>query len=138
MQSAICSLPSSGSTITASCFLHTTLHRGLCGGIAWIADTRLAAGPVVFYAAIFVLVNFAFLGYQQEALSQASDREVSTTTRHLTWVRALITLAIFLSAACVAYCHPLSGFDLVCCVLLIYLRPQVPGEGLGRHAERGT
>ncbi len=87
-----------------------------------------------FYATVFVLVNIAFLGYQQEALSQASDREVSPTTRHLTWVRALITLATFLSAACVANWHPLAGFGLVCCVLLIYLRPQVPGEGLGRHA----
>jgi uncharacterized membrane protein len=66
---------------------------------AWIAGTKLAAGSVFFYAAVFVLVNIAFLGYQQEALSQASTSEVSLRTRHLTWVRALITLAIFLSAA---------------------------------------
>src|SRR5262249_18608438 len=70
----------------------------------------------------------------QEALSQASTSEVSLRTRHLTWVRALITLAIFLSAACVSYWHPLAGFGLVCSVLLVYLRPQVPGEGLEREA----
>jgi uncharacterized membrane protein len=117
-------------------FAHLFMTSLIPYSTAWIADTKLATGPVFFYAVIFVLVNIAFLGYQQEALSQASDREVSTTIRHLTWVRALITLAIFLSAACVAYWHPLAGFGLVCCVLLIYLRPQVPGEGLGRHAKR--
>ena len=101
---------------------------------AWIADTKLAAGSVIFYATVFVLVNVAFLGYQQEALSQASTSEVSLRTRHLTWVRALVTLAIFLSAACVSYWHPLAGFGLVCSVLLVYLRPQVPGEGLEREA----
>jgi len=101
---------------------------------AWIASTKLAAGSVFFYAAVFVLVNIAFLGYQQEALSQANATEVSPRTRHLTWVRALITLAIFLSAACVSYWHPLTGFGLVCSVLLVYLRPQVPGEGLEREA----
>ena len=105
---------------------------------AWIAGTKLAAGSVFFYAAVFVLVNIAFLGYQQEALSQASTSEVSLRTRHLTWVRALITLAIFLSAACVAYWHPLAGFGLVCSVLLVYLRTQVPGEGLEREVPGET
>jgi uncharacterized membrane protein len=105
---------------------------------AWIAGTKLAAGSVFFYAAAFVLVNIAFLGYLQEALSQASTSEVSLRTRHLTWVRALITLAIFLSAACVSYWHPLAGFGLVCSVLLVYLRPQVPGEGLEREAPGET
>jgi uncharacterized membrane protein len=118
-------------------FAHLFMTSLVPYSTAWIADTRLAAGPVLFYAAVFVMVNIAFLGYQQDALSQASDQEVSPATRHLTRVRALITLAIFLSAACVAYWHPLSGFGLVCCVLLIYLRPQVPGEGLERHARRG-
>jgi TMEM175 potassium channel family protein len=59
---------------------------------AWIADTRLDAAPVLVYAAVFVLVNIKFLGYQQEALSQASTTEVSIKTRRLTWIRALITL----------------------------------------------
>jgi len=95
---------------------------------AWIAGTKLAAGSVFFYAAVFVLVNIAFLGYQQEALSQASTSEVSLRTRHL----------IFLSAACMSYWHPLAGFGLVCSVLLVYLRPQVPGEGLEREAPGET
>jgi len=118
-------------------FAHLFMTSHIPYSTAWIADTKLAAGPVLVYAAVFVMVNIAFLGYQQEALSQANTSEVSPTTRRLTWVRALITLGIFVSAACVAYWHPLSGFGLVCSVLFIYLRPQVPGEGLERHARRG-
>ncbi len=118
-------------------FAHLFMTSLIPFSTAWIADTRLAASPVLVYAAVFVMVNIAFLGYQQEALSQASTREVSPTTRRFTRVRALTTLGIFVSAACVAYWHPLSGFGLVCCVLLIYLRPQVPGEGLQRHAYIG-
>jgi uncharacterized membrane protein len=117
-------------------FAHLFMTSLIPYSTAWIADTKLAAGPVLVYAAVFVMVNIAFLGYQQEALSQASTGEVSATTRRLTWVRALITLGIFASAACVAYWHPLSGFGLVCSVLFIYLRPQVPGEGLERHARK--
>ncbi len=118
-------------------FAHLFLTSLIPVSTAWISATRLAAGPVLVYAAVFVMVNIAFLGYQEEALSQASDSEVSPTTRRLTRVRALITLGIFATAACLAYWSPLSGFGLVSCVLLIYLRPHVPGKGLERHAGRG-
>jgi len=117
-------------------FAHLFMTSLIPFSTAWIADTKLASGPVLFYAAVFVMVNIAFLGYQQEALSQASDSEVSPTIRRITRVRALITLGIFVTAAFVAYWFPLVGFGLVCCVLLTYLRPQVPGEGLERHAHR--
>jgi uncharacterized membrane protein len=117
-------------------FAHLFMTSLLPFSTAWIAETRLAAGPVLFYAAVFVMVNVAFLGYQQETLSQASMSEVPPTTRRLTRVRALVTLGIFATAGCVAYWHPLAGFGLVCCVLLLYLRPQVPGEGLERQVPR--
>ena len=117
-------------------FAHLFMTSLIPASTAWISATKLAAGPVVIYAAVFVMVNVAFLGYQQETLSQASDGEVSPTTRRLTRVRALITLGIFISATFVAYWHSLLGFALVCCVLLIYLRPQVPGEGLERHTRK--
>jgi hypothetical protein len=79
-----------------------------------------------------------FIGGTPTELSQASAIEVSLTTRRFTRVRALITLGIFVSAAGVAYRHPLSGFGLVCCVLFIYLRPQVPGKALERHGVHTT
>ena len=119
-------------------FAHLFMTSLIPASTAWISATRLAAGPILVYAAVFVMVNIAFLGYQQEALSQASDTEVSPTIRRITRVRALITLGIFVTAAFVAYWFPLVGFGLVCCVLLIYLRPQVPGEGLERHAQQSS
>jgi uncharacterized membrane protein len=111
-------------------FAHLFMTSLIPAATSWIAATRFSAGPILIYVAVFVMINIAFLGYQQEALSQASKGEVSSMTRHLTTVRAVVTLGIFLTAACVAYWSPFSGFGLVCCVLLIYLRPQVPGEGL--------
>src|SRR5690349_17364753 len=62
-------------------FAHLFMTSLIPFSTAWIADTRLKAGPVLVYAGVFVMINVAFLGYQQEALSQASDTEVSPTTR---------------------------------------------------------
>jgi uncharacterized membrane protein len=118
-------------------FAHLFMTSLIPAATVWIAATRLAAGPVVIYAAVFVMINIAFLGYQQEVLSQARQSEVSPMTRHLTRVRALITLGIFAAASCISYWFPLLGFGLICCVLLFYLRPQVPGEGLEIHGRGG-
>jgi len=65
-------------------FVHLFMTSLIPYSTAWIAGTKLAAGSVFFYAAVFVLVNIAFLGYQQEALSQASTSEGSLRTRHFT------------------------------------------------------
>jgi uncharacterized membrane protein len=113
-------------------FAHLFMTSLIPVATAWIAETKLAAGPVFVYASVFVMVNIAFLGYQQEALSQAPEGEISAKTRRLTTMRALLTLGVFVTAACVAYWSPWPGFVLVCSVLVIYLRPQVPGEGLER------
>lgn len=61
-------------------FAHLFMTSFVPFSTAWIADTRLAAGPVLFYAAIFVMINIGFLRYQEEALLQASDSEVSPST----------------------------------------------------------
>src|SRR5690349_22791769 len=47
-------------------FAHLFMTSLVPYSTAWIADTRLAAGPVLVYAAVFVMINIAFLGYQQE------------------------------------------------------------------------
>ena len=55
----------------------------------------MAAAPVFAYAAIFVLVNIAYLAFECEALSLAETRAVSNRVRKIRRARAVFTLAIF-------------------------------------------
>jgi uncharacterized membrane protein len=43
-------------------FAHLFMTSLIPFSTAWIADTRLAASPVLVYAAVFVMVNIAFFG----------------------------------------------------------------------------
>ena len=94
---------------------------------AWVADTRLAAVPVFVYAAVFVLVNLAYCVFVWETLAQAEVAEVSARMRRITLTRSFLTLGMFVIAMLLSLKFPLWGFGLVCCVLLVYLRP----EGVG-------
>jgi uncharacterized membrane protein len=93
----------------------------------WIASTKLAAAPVFVYAAVFVMVNVAYLAFEWETLSQASESDVTPKTRRFSRVRSFLTLGIFLLGMSLSFWSPSCAFGLVCCVLLIYLRPRVPG-----------
>ena len=94
---------------------------------AWVADSRLAAVPVFVYAGVFVLVNLAYLPFERHALTYAQAHEISAKTRRITKVRSLVTLGTFLVAMPVSLAFPSLGFGLVCCALLLYLRPEPPG-----------
>jgi len=93
---------------------------------AWMAATRLANAPVFLYALVFVLIDTAYLAFEGEALSQASDSDITLSLRRVTRIRSYATLGMFSVAAAISSWHPLSGFALVCCVLFIYLSPRVP------------
>jgi len=92
----------------------------------WMAATRFAAAPVFVYALVFVFVETAYIAFEGEALSQASDAVVAPSLRRITRIRSCLALGIFSSAAAISFWSPLSGFALVCCVLLIYLIPSAP------------
>ena len=94
---------------------------------AWLARTRLAAAPVFVYAGVFVLVELAYLQFEQHALAQAVPEEISYQTRRLVRIRSSIALGLFLTAMLVSPRFPLCGFGLVCCAVLLYLRPEPPG-----------
>jgi uncharacterized membrane protein len=68
----------------------------------WIADTRLAAAPVVLYAAIFVLVNVTYLALCWEAVDRPAHEDVSQRIRRLLRMRSFVTIGIFAAAALVA------------------------------------
>jgi uncharacterized membrane protein len=97
---------------------------------AWVAETHLAAVPVAIYAAIFVGVNVAYLAFERLALKQAGRRDIPERTRRLARRRSIATLSIFAAAIVVAAFAPRVGFALICCALVPYLRPELPGTRL--------
>jgi uncharacterized membrane protein len=54
---------------------------------AWVAGTRLAAVPVFVYAAVFVLVELAYLPFEHHALAQAEVEEISARARQFAKLR---------------------------------------------------
>lgn len=104
---------------------------------AWVAHTRLAEVPVLVYAAVFLVVEMAYLNFEHHVLTQAEIEEIPPRTRHLAKVRSFVAFGLFLSAIVVSIKFPRLGFGLVCCAVLLYLRPELPGtkqKDLGRIA----
>lgn len=73
---------------------------------AWVARTRLAAVPVFVYAAVFLLVELAYLQFEHHAHAQAAVADVPHRTRRLARVRSLIAFGLFLTAMLVSLRFP--------------------------------
>jgi uncharacterized membrane protein len=110
-------------------FPHLLLILLIPFATAWVARTRLAAVPVFAYAAVFVLVNLAYIPFEWHALTFAPNELISARTRRLAKTRSSVTLATFMVAMLVALKLPPLGFALICGALLLYLRPELPGVG---------
>ena len=106
-------------------FAHLFLVSLLPFTTAWMSDTDLAPIPVAAYAAVFVLVNIAYLLFEREILAHAESDEMSEQASKLARRRTLIGLTIFAAAALTAPVLPLLGFALICSALLLYLRPEI-------------
>src|ERR1700743_1040516 len=52
-------------------FVHLFMVSLVPFATAWVASTRLAAVPVFVYAVVFVLVELAYLQFEQHALAHA-------------------------------------------------------------------
>ena len=92
---------------------------------AWVAVTRFAAAPVTVYAAVFVMVNSAYVAFVWEVLAQAEvQKKVSPPMQQVTRVRSVVTLVMFAIAMVVSLRFPLWAFGLVTCVLFAHLRPE--------------
>lgn len=98
---------------------------------AWVASTRLAVVPVFVYAAVFVLVELAYLQFEHHTLTHAVAVGISARTRRIARLRSLLALGTFIIAMLVSLKFPLCGFGLVCCALLLYLRPEPLGTREG-------
>jgi uncharacterized membrane protein len=94
---------------------------------AWVADTRMESVPVFVYAATIVMVNVAYHGFAHAALPvpQAPTGR-QRLVRRTALLRSTLTLALFIGAMLLSLKLPRVAFLLVTCVLLTYVRPEVP------------
>jgi hypothetical protein len=92
-----------------------------------IRITRLSASaPIFVYALVFVLVETAYIAFERTAFSQANESDIIPRARRITNVRSYLAFGMFSAAAAISFWSPLTGFALICCVLLIYLSPHLP------------
>jgi uncharacterized membrane protein len=110
-------------------FVHLFMVTMVPFSTAWVARTKLAAVPVFVYAAVFVLVNLAYIPFEWHALAFAPNQQISVRTRRFAKVRSFVTLGTFIVAMLVSLKSPSLGFGLICCALLVYVRPELPGVG---------
>ena len=112
-------------------FVHLFMVSLLPFATAWVARTRLASSPVVFYAGLFVCIDIAYNVFEREVLIRADATQVSERTRRLARRRSLGVLASFTTAMLVAFVAPRVGFGLICGALILHLRPEAaPGSRL--------
>jgi uncharacterized membrane protein len=92
---------------------------------AWVARSHLAPISVAVYGAIFVLVDIAYLVFEREVLAQADVSAMPESARKLARRRSIAAFAIFGTAACVALFAPFLGFGLICCALVLHVKPEM-------------
>ena len=109
-------------------FAHLFMVSFLPFATAWVARTRLASSPVVFYAGLFVCIDIAYNVFERNVLVQADATEVSAHMRRIARRRSLGVLAMFTSAMLVAFFAPRLSFGLICVALILHLRPDVSGS----------
>ena len=117
-------------------FVHLFMVSLLPFATAWVARTRLASAPVVFYAGLFVCIDVAYNVFEHHVLSHADIAQVSADMRRMARRRSLFVLAGFTTAMLVALVAPRAGFGLVCAALILHLRPEARGFSDRRHRER--
>jgi uncharacterized membrane protein len=114
-------------------FAHLFLVSLLPFATAWVARTRLAQSPVMFYTGLFVCVDIAYNVFEREVLRGADARLVSERARRVATRRSLTALAIFVTATLVAFVAPRLAFGLICGALFLHLWPEPPGSRAGEE-----
>jgi uncharacterized membrane protein len=106
-------------------FVHLFLVSLVPFATAWVARTHLASSPVAFYAGLFVCVDTAYNVFERDVLARAAATHVSERARRVARRRSIGVLAIFAIAMLVAFVAPRVAFTLICCALILHLRPDV-------------
>jgi uncharacterized membrane protein len=70
-------------------FVHLFMVSLLPFATAWIARTRLASSPVVFYAGLFVCIDIAYNVFERDVLARADATQVPGRARRIARLRSL-------------------------------------------------
>jgi uncharacterized membrane protein len=73
-------------------FVHLFMVSLLPFATAWVARTRLASSPVVFYGELFVCIDIAYNVFEREVFAGAAASQVSERTRCIARRRSLVVL----------------------------------------------
>jgi uncharacterized membrane protein len=92
---------------------------------AWMAVSKLAPQPVAFYAAVFFFVNATYILLIWELIKPG---DLSPKARRNMRYRSFATLLLFGIASVLALKYPYAGLAICCACLIVYLRPDAPGE----------
>jgi uncharacterized membrane protein len=87
---------------------------------AWMAVSELAPQPVAFYA--------TYVGLIWELIERVPAHAMAPRTRRVLRFRAIATLCLFAIATGVALVYPLVGLGICIACLIVYLKPEPPGE----------
>jgi uncharacterized membrane protein len=105
-------------------FAHFFLVSLVPFATAWVASTRLAVVPAFVYAAVFVLVELAYLQFEHHALTHAVAEEISPRARQLAKMRSPVAFGLFFTAMLVSLKFPKWSFGLGCCAVPLHLLPE--------------
>lgn len=109
-------------------FVHLFMVSFLPFATAWVARTRLASSPMMFYAGLFVCIDIAYNLVEGQVLACAPPAQVSARMRRLARLRSLAVLAGLTVAMIVTSIAPHVGFGVICAALILHLRPDVSGS----------
>lgn len=108
-------------------FFHLFMISFLPFATAWIARTRLASSPMVFYAGLFVCIDIAYNIFEHQVFAEVDVTRVPVRMRRVARRRSLAVLAGFIIAMLVAVVAPRVGFGLICIALILHLKPDITG-----------
>jgi uncharacterized membrane protein len=91
----------------------------------WIAESKLSATPVAMYAFVFLLVNITYLCLIWQTMYVPKTSTVPGQLRKLLHRRSVFTITLFATAMIVASWLPYVAFGIICCCLILYLRPDL-------------
>lgn len=109
-------------------FVHLFLVSLLPFATAWIARTKLASPPVVFYAGLFVCIDIAYNIFERTVLAHTDAAHLSARARRTARRRSVAVLVAFIVAMLIALVAPRVSFALICAALLLHLRPDVSAQ----------